>query len=528
MTVTHQITVDFINRGIMPILQAVQHDSNTRVVKVTLTENGTPYTLPEGVTAALAYRKADGTSGLYDTLSDGTAAISLSGNIVSVTLSDQVLSYPGPVYAVVVLNDAAFNQLATLPFTILVSSNPSAKGVKSDNYYAYQTLDQINDGLDRLDLRISQTLGAPMAFVVTAATYIELQGYIMTAPRDSYITHRYRVFGGMEYWISGKEVGYPAAYPMALFTKTAEIGNTNKGTILVDNETATEKTDYSISYTPDSDGYIWIATYPNYTALTVSTAGTSGTTATKKTPLKIQVFGDSITNNFNEPVWPDFLAEYLPDYDVTMINSGMGGNTMAKYRIYPPYEWPAGTPITDEDGVLKGVAYQLLERASDEAVLDPLDTTADMYIICGGSNDYAGAISLGDFRNGDITTFRGAVQKIIEYVSVNTGARILFCTPLQRYGSVEETRENNGWLDDRGNILNRAIDGEESGYSLEEMAEAMLDTCGYYSIPCVDMFHESGISRFNVRNYANDGLHPNEEGARRLARLVAKTINGLV
>lgn len=515
MEIVSQIQIDLLRPGYEPAIFAVQCESNSRVIKAKLMNGGRSFTIPDGVTAALNYRKNDGTSGFYNTLPDGSEAIAIEDDTVSVILAEQVLTCAGTVKATIVLTDANLNQLSSFPFSIIVSNNPAAGGTVSNNYYSYQTLGQINDGFDRLDQRISQALGAPLAFVCTPKTYIEQQGYVKEAPNENYITHRYRVFGSMEYIISGAGVSFPVTgYPLALFTQTPEYGKENTGTIIVVG--STEDTNFRTSYTPETDGYITIATFVGKNPLNVSVISRTGA---PKIPLKIQIFGDSITNNYNEPVWPDFLQEMLPEYALAIVNSGKGGNTLTKYTVQPDgkTQWPSGTLVTEP--VTKGVAYQILERAEDEAILEPFDPTADLYIISGGSNDYNSKVALGTFRDGIISTIHGATQLIIEHIQTQTDARILWVTPLQRYGTDDEARAGNGLVDDRGNILNKA-----GGNSLEEFANAVRDTCNAYGVPVVDFYRESGFSRYNIRFFANDGLHPNAEGARRLAKVIGGRI----
>lgn len=144
MQIQSQISVDLIRPG-SEAVKAMQHDGHTRAVGIALLCNGEAWQPPEGVTAAIGYEKPDRTRGLYDRLPDGSAAISLSGNVATVILAQQMLSIPGTVRACVVFSDAQLNQLSTFPFRILVEVNPAVDAPQSEDYLRLQWLE------DKLD-----------------------------------------------------------------------------------------------------------------------------------------------------------------------------------------------------------------------------------------------------------------------------------------------------------------------------------------------------------------------------------------
>ena len=155
MLITNKITVDMYRRGVAPNVDAVQGDSNTRAVEITLTENGTQWNIPNDSTAAVAFSKPDGTRGLYDELPDGSAATTISGNTVTAILAPQVLTCAGTASVSVVFYDADGDTLATFPFRVTVEKNPAAGKRVSNDYYAIQNLAQANEAyhvlLDRLE-----------------------------------------------------------------------------------------------------------------------------------------------------------------------------------------------------------------------------------------------------------------------------------------------------------------------------------------------------------------------------------------
>ena len=90
MEIVHKLTVHMEQRRLLPCLEMVQCDANTRVLELTLLAGGVAWEVPAGMKVAVAFRKSDGTAGLYDKLPDGTAACSFSGNVVRAILAPQV------------------------------------------------------------------------------------------------------------------------------------------------------------------------------------------------------------------------------------------------------------------------------------------------------------------------------------------------------------------------------------------------------------------------------------------------------
>ena len=155
MIVTKKFSFDLETRGISPLMYAVQGDVNTRKVEISLFSNGTAWEIPDGTVVAVAYRKPDGTGGLYDKLPSGESASAVSGNVVTVMLAPQVLTCAGNVVASVVFysQDMA-DTLATFSFQIHVEKNPAAGEQISNNYYTLQNLEQVNAAYNDLLERV--------------------------------------------------------------------------------------------------------------------------------------------------------------------------------------------------------------------------------------------------------------------------------------------------------------------------------------------------------------------------------------
>lgn len=133
MILTTKITMDLSNPAPAPVIHAVQDDQYSRNLELTQLSNGIPWIPPEGTTAIVSYRKSDGTGGNYDALPDGTTAVTISGNIITVALAPQVLTFPGVVRLSVGLINGS-SKLYTFSVLIDVQANPGLTAI-SDNYF---------------------------------------------------------------------------------------------------------------------------------------------------------------------------------------------------------------------------------------------------------------------------------------------------------------------------------------------------------------------------------------------------------
>lgn len=148
MNTTLKLTFDLVRQTeIIPPVCAVQGDTATRALEITLRANGAAWTPPDGTSFALAFRKPDGNRGVYDTLPDGTAAVSVAGNVVSIVLAPQVLTTAGNVVAMLLITDANAGRLSSFPFVISVAPDPSAGAPVSNHYYYFTSLDAINKAI---------------------------------------------------------------------------------------------------------------------------------------------------------------------------------------------------------------------------------------------------------------------------------------------------------------------------------------------------------------------------------------------
>lgn len=148
MNITHKINIDLVRRGVKPVIDAVQNDTGSRTVEISLLENGVPWEIPAKTIFLVKYKRQDGSGGTYDTLPDGNKAYSTNGNTVSVVLVSPILSKSGLI-DVQIQMDIDNTVLSTFAFLINaekeVSGSSSGDGsgsVPDGDYTNIQTLVQ--------------------------------------------------------------------------------------------------------------------------------------------------------------------------------------------------------------------------------------------------------------------------------------------------------------------------------------------------------------------------------------------------
>lgn len=144
MEVINKIKIDLLKPGVKPMVNAMQADENSRVLEITLNANGSAWEIPTGVSFSVAYKKPDGTKGLYDTMPDGSSASSADGNVVSIRLAPQMLTAPGAVTASVIIS-AGDQRISTFPIIVNVIQNPAVGAVGSEDYFYSSVIGNLDD-----------------------------------------------------------------------------------------------------------------------------------------------------------------------------------------------------------------------------------------------------------------------------------------------------------------------------------------------------------------------------------------------
>ena len=139
MLITYSIQMDLKNRGMTPLVYAVQNEGASRAIALTMNDGGEPWTIPVGTTAAIRFRKSDGTGGIYDTLPDEETAYEIDGNKVTFYLAPQVLSAAGIATVQLVLMNGS-DVLCSFGININVELDVSAGQHGSKDYVNLKNL----------------------------------------------------------------------------------------------------------------------------------------------------------------------------------------------------------------------------------------------------------------------------------------------------------------------------------------------------------------------------------------------------
>ena len=159
-----------------------------------------------------------------------------------------------------------------------------------------------------------------------------------------------------------------------------------------------------------------------------------------------------------------------------------------------------------------GMNYEVVAQSGGNMTaianfVDNIDS-ADVMTVWAGTNDWYNGISLGSLLNNDNNTYYGAVQHVCECVSERLpNCKLLLITPLQRL-----TTNTDDWeVDDRGFRINPT-----TSKTLEDYANAAIETAEIYGIEVLDMFHRGGVNAKNIDTWTSDRLHPSRAGFEKL------------
>ena len=132
MIITSKIQTDLVLCGETPVAQAVQDDKYSRNLEISLFSDGIPWEIPADAKAVVRYAKPDGTGGSYDTLPDGSAACSVSGNVITAALAPQVCTVSGLVRLAICLMQTEA-EINTFAINLIVQRNPGID-TESEDY----------------------------------------------------------------------------------------------------------------------------------------------------------------------------------------------------------------------------------------------------------------------------------------------------------------------------------------------------------------------------------------------------------
>lgn len=370
--------------------------------------------------------------------------------------------------------------------------------------YARQEIEPINDvvfsGNNKNSCSVGKTNGSVnIPYTMYTGKYLGSNGEVKSTTNNNYLVYKFPVTANTMYCIYGTSKLSNSNSPMASFSQSDIDASTfEKLQIIISNVNAGVIRYRELTYTPEYNGYIYIAGYVGYGTMSVAEAITQ--VGGMKTGFKMQLFGDSITDDSwgeYKYTWATDIVNYVP-VPITVVNSAVGGS-----RIIHGYtEGGKYSEKTDGNNV-----YDLITDGT-------LDSDNDVVIIFAGTNDFNSAIPFGTWDDTDNTHVIPALKAICEYVTTNTNSLLLICTPINRYNSTDASRPT----DDKGVPLNTG------GKTLRDYCDVIIDTCNFYGVPVIDTNYNVGFTRQNISRFTDDGLHPNPQGA----KIIAKYLCGIL
>jgi len=202
---------------------------------------------------------------------------------------------------------------------------------------------------------------------------------------------------------------------------------------------------------------------------------------------KINFLGDSITEGVGvsceEHIYLNILKKEAGLAEAR--NYGISGTRIAA-QLHPEH------PDWDQDFISR---------------VETMEDDADAVVVFGGTNDYGhGDAPLGDFSDRTPYTFYGACHVLLEkLIQKYPSGTIVVMTPLHRLG--EEDPKGDG---------SKAV----GTAPLSVYVGILKEVAQYYAVPVLDLYAVSGIQPcvpVLQERFCPDGLHPNDEGHKRIA-----------
>lgn len=185
------------------------------------------------------------------------------------------------------------------------------------------------------------------------------------------------------------------------------------------------------------------------------------------------ITGDSLVRGNNLNINQSFPAIIASTYNCTFDNLAQNGWAISNYQ----------------DNNQKNICDNILSQINNAITAAGGNDKIFAFIIQGGANDCSRDVPIGSHSatNLNQATFWGAMNYIYQTVASRVEkCRIMFMTNPLRYGGTN------------------SIGLKEGDY-----ARAMLDFCRYWSIPCFDMYSDSGINLYNpsgIYDWADAGV----------------------
>ena len=148
--------------------------------------------------------------------------------------------------------------------------------------------------------------------------------------------------------------------------------------------------------------------------------------------------------------------------------------------------------------------------------IDSMESDVDLVTVFAGVNDYQYAgKQLGELGDTTNDTVYGSIYSVVQSLLNKYPTKTLaFITPIPKEDCYPANEKQN-----------------TSGFSIGDVAKAVIETCKLYSIPVLDLYHQSNLYPWLPASksayFKNDGLHPTEKGQEVIAHKILAFINSL-
>lgn len=216
---------------------------------------------------------------------------------------------------------------------------------------------------------------------------------------------------------------------------------------------------------------------------------------------KMAVDGDSITNDDGTYTYWQYIA--ANNYGLTLVGS--------------TFEYSGETYTIGTKGIAGSrIAYGTEQNTKPYCIsarYQDLPSDAELIVINGGTNDWAhNGVELGTMADRTNITFYGALHVLCKgLIEKYPSKTIMFMTPIKRTVNLDAVND--------------------LGLKLSQFADAIIEVCGYYGIPVLDMFRKCTLNPSITQQqslYFIDDTHPNVEGHFRMGTTVSGFLKTLV
>lgn len=171
MDAINKIIIDVSDPLTTPVVKAVQEDSRSRFVEITLIANGEPLAIPAVAHGMIGIRRPNGTYVLYDADEDNNPAVTFDGNVATAYLSQEALAIAGDLYTSVSVYTSN-QRLTAFHFIVSVEQTAVPSDVVVDSDYFNILESMIEDAVDAANRaeQAAAQVGDPVSYTAQTKT----------------------------------------------------------------------------------------------------------------------------------------------------------------------------------------------------------------------------------------------------------------------------------------------------------------------------------------------------------------------